>query len=63
MIAPLSMNTSSIIISAAFMIFMTLLFLWFLRSRWQLERIEGIVLLLLYVIFLCYVFFSSRGTV
>ena len=39
------------------------LFLLFIRSRWQLERIEGALLLLLYVIFLCYVFFASRGTV
>jgi Ca2+/Na+ antiporter len=42
---------------------MTVLFLWFLRSRWQLERIEGMVLLLLYIIFLCYVFYASRGAV
>lgn len=63
MIGPLSISTSSIIISTAFLIFMTVLFLWFLRSRWQLERIEGMVLLLLYVIFLCYVFYASRGAV
>jgi Ca2+/Na+ antiporter len=63
MIAPLSITNASIMISTAFMISMTVLFLWFLRSRWQLERTEGIILLLLYVIFLSYVFFAGRGTV
>lgn len=63
MIAPLSITNASIMLSTAFMLSMTVLFLWFLRSRWQLERTEGIILLLLYVIFLSYVFFAGRGTV
>jgi len=63
MITPLNVTTSSIVISTGFMIVIAVLFLLFIRSRWQLERREGIVLLLLYVIFLCYVFFSNRGTV
>jgi cation:H+ antiporter len=63
MITPLTVTTSSIVISTGFMIAIAVLFLLFIRSRWQLERREGIVLLLLYVIFLCYVFFSNRGTV
>ncbi|MDX1777724.1 MAG: calcium/sodium antiporter [Thermodesulfobacteriota bacterium] len=61
MITPLTITTSSIVISTGFMILMTVLFLLFIRSRWQLERMEGSLLLLLYVIFLCYVFFSNRG--
>ena len=61
MITPLTITTSSIVISTGFMILMTVLFLLFIRSRWQLERMEGILLLLLYVVFLCYVFFSNRG--
>jgi Ca2+/Na+ antiporter len=62
MITPLTLTTSSIVISTGFMILMTVLFLFFIRSRWQLERMEGILLLLLYVIFLGYLFFSNRGT-
>jgi cation:H+ antiporter len=62
-ITPLTITTSGIVISTGFMILMTVLFLLFIRSRWQLERAEGILLLLLYVIFLCCVFFSNRGTV
>jgi cation:H+ antiporter len=60
-INPLS-ATAGIGISTAFMIIMTVLFLLFIRSRWQLERMEAIVLLLLYGAFLGYVFFASRGT-
>ena len=63
MITPLTITTSGIVISTGFMILMTGLFLLFIRSRWQLERMEGILLLTLYVMFLCYVFFSNRGTV
>jgi cation:H+ antiporter len=63
MLTPLTITTSSIVISTGFMLLMTVLFLLFIRSRWQIERMEGILLVLLYVIFLCYVFFSNRGAV
>jgi len=62
MITPLTITTSSIVISTGFMIVMIVIFQLFIRSRWQLERMEGILLLFLYVIFLCYIFFSNRGT-
>ncbi|MCK5255267.1 MAG: calcium/sodium antiporter [Deltaproteobacteria bacterium] len=55
-ISPLAVIKSTIFISAPFMIFMTLLFLFFMLSRKQLERIEAIILLLLYGFFLSYMF-------
>jgi len=55
-ISPLSIIKSTIFISAPCMIFMTLLFLFFMRSRRQIERIEAIILLLLYGAFLSYMF-------
>ncbi len=55
-ISPLAVIKSTIFLSAPFMIFMTLLFLFFMRSRRQIERIEAIILLLLYGVFLSYMF-------
>ena len=55
-ISPLSIIKSTILVSAPFMIFMTLLFLFFIWSRWQIERLEAIIFLLLYGAFLSYMF-------
>lgn len=55
-ISPLTVIKSTILVSAPFMIIMTLLFLFFIRSRWQLERIKAIIFLLLYAAFLSYIF-------
>ena len=55
-ISPLSIIRSTILVSAPFMIFLTILFLFFIRSRWQIERIEAIIFLLLYCTFLSYMF-------
>ena len=55
-ISPLTVIKSTVFVSAPFMIFMTLLFLFFMRSRKQIERTEAIILLLLYGGFLSYVF-------
>ena len=55
-ISPLSIIKSTIFVSAPFMIFITLLFLFFIWSRWQIERIEAIIFLLLYAAFLSYMF-------
>jgi cation:H+ antiporter len=61
-ISPLAITKATILTAAPFMIAMTVLFLVFIRSRWQLERIEAILFLFLYGVFLGYIFFSSRGT-
>jgi len=58
-ISPPSIIKSTIFVSAPFMIFITLLFLLFIRSRWQIGRIEAIILLLLYGTFLSYMFFCG----
>lgn len=55
-ISPLSIIRSTILVSAPFMIFLTILLLFFIWSRWQIERVEAIVLLLLYGVFLSYMF-------
>ena len=54
-ISPLSVIKSTVVITAPFMIVMTILFLLFIRSRWKIERIEGIIFLLLYGAFLVYI--------
>ncbi len=58
-ISPLSVIRSTIIVSAPFMIVMTILFLIFIRSRWKIERIEAVIFLLLYGAFLSYIFLSG----
>ena len=53
-ISPLSVIKSTVVVTAPFMIVMTILFLIFIRSRWKIERIEAIIFLLLYGAFLGY---------
>jgi cation:H+ antiporter len=60
-ISPLAITQATMLTAAPFMIAMTVLFLVFIRSRWQLERIEAILFLLLYGVFLGYIFFSNSG--
>ena len=54
-ISPLSVIKSTVVVTAPFMIVMTILFLIFIRSRWKIERIEAIIFLLLYSAFLGYI--------
>jgi len=61
-ISPLAITKATIHTAAPFMVFMTVLFLVFMRSRWHLEPIESILFLLLYGLFLGYIFFSSSKT-
>ena len=61
-ISPLAITKATILTAAPFMVAMTLLFLVFIRSRWHLERLEAILFLLLYGVFLGYIFFSNSGT-
>ena len=61
-LSPLTITRATILTAAPFMVAMTVLFLLFIRSRWQLERLEAILFLLLYAIFLGYIFFTSSGT-
>jgi cation:H+ antiporter len=57
LIFPLSVIKSTIYYNAPFMILMCIMLLVFLKSGWELRRIEGIVFLLLYTLFLTVLFF------
>ncbi len=61
-ISPLAVSRGVILMPAFFMIAMTILFLIFIRSRWQLERYEAILFLFLYGVFLCYMFLVGGVT-
>ncbi|MDI6885056.1 MAG: calcium/sodium antiporter [archaeon] len=56
MIAPLSVIKSTIFYTAPSMIFMSLLLLIFIKSKWEISRKEGIVFLILYTLFLTVLF-------
>jgi cation:H+ antiporter len=59
LIFPLSVIKSTILYSAPFMIFMCIMLLVFLKSDCNIRRIEGIVFLLLYALFLAVLFFKN----
>lgn len=59
LIFPLSIIESTLVYTTPFMIFMTLLLLIFVKSQWELGRIEGIVLLILYIAFMSFLFYNS----
>jgi cation:H+ antiporter len=58
-IHPLAIINFTIYYAAPFMIFMSILLLLFLRSGWKINRLEGIILLLLYIIFISSLFFTN----
>ncbi|MBS3101855.1 calcium/sodium antiporter [Candidatus Woesearchaeota archaeon] len=58
-IHPLNVVNFTLYYSAPFMIFMGILLLAFIRSYWRIRRVEGIVFLVLYVLFLASLFFVS----
>jgi len=57
LISPLSVMKSTIFYTVPFMIFMSILFLIFIRSYWRIRRIEAIIFLGLYVLFIASLFF------
>lgn len=56
LIFPLSIAESTLLFAAPFMIFTSLLLLIFIKSQWELRRMEGMALLALYVIFMALLF-------
>jgi len=56
LIFPLSIIKSTLSYSAPFMIFMSLLLLTFIKSHWEIRRIEGIIFLVLYTVFMILLF-------
>ncbi len=59
LILPLQIIKSTIYYVAPFMIFMSILLLTFIRSKWRIRKIEGIIFLILYVIFMILLFVNG----
>ncbi len=57
LIYPLSIIKTTLYFTAPFMIFISILLLFFVWRNWEIRRIEGIILLVLYLIFLILLFF------
>lgn len=55
---PLSIIKSTLFYTAPFMIFMSLLLLFFIRSQWEIRRIEGTVFIVLYLTFMTLLFLN-----
>lgn len=58
LISPLTLGSTVIYFLAPFMIFISLLLVYFLRTKWKVSRTEGIILLILYVLFILAIFFG-----
>jgi cation:H+ antiporter len=56
---PVSIQRITLLFIAPFMIFMTILLLIFIKSQWELRRIEGVVFLVLYATFMTFLFSTS----
>jgi cation:H+ antiporter len=52
LIFPLEITKISISFTIPFMIFVSIIFLWFINTHWEIRKIEGIALILLYALFL-----------
>ena len=59
LIFPLAVIKSTVYYNAPFMIFMSILLLIFIRTDWEIRRIEGIAFLLLYSLFVIVLFYPS----
>ncbi|NPE28049.1 calcium/sodium antiporter [Methanococcoides sp. SA1] len=58
---PLEITGLSIMFTIPFMIMISVVLLWFIHTHWEIRRIEGIALLLLYLIFLILLFSFGVG--
>ncbi len=56
---PLEITGLSIMFTIPFMIMISVVLLWFINTHWEIRRIEGIALILLYLIFLISLFRSD----
>jgi len=59
LIFPLAVIKSTVYYNAPFMIFMSILLLIFIRTNWEIRRIEGIAFLLLYSLFVTVLFYTT----
>ena len=56
LIFPITIIKSTLYLSAPFMILMSILLLIFIKSNWELRRIEGLIFIILYVVFMIILF-------
>ncbi|MGM0770211.1 MAG: calcium/sodium antiporter [Halobacteriota archaeon] len=61
LVFPLEIAAMSIMFTIPFMIIISIVFLWFINTHWEIRRIEGISLIVLYVIFLILLFTSGMA--
>ena len=59
LILPLKVISSTIVFTGPFMILMSILLLVFIKSYWQIKRIEGTIFLILYTVFIMLLFFNG----
>jgi cation:H+ antiporter len=53
-IFPLAITSVTLVVIAPFMIVMTVLLLVFVKTHWELSRLEGVALLVLYILFMAF---------
>jgi len=58
-ITPLFVSTSIILFMAPFMIAMSFLLLFFIKSHWQIRKMEGVLFLCLYIAFIAFIFMKG----
>ena len=58
-IFPLSIAEASLFYTGLFMIFMSILLLFFIKSQWEIRRTEGIIFIILYSVFMTILFLRS----
>ncbi|MEL4304803.1 calcium/sodium antiporter [Methanococcoides sp. LMO-2] len=61
LVFPLEIAAMSIMFTIPFMIMISVVLLWFINTHWEIRRIEGIALIVLYVIFLILLFTSGMA--
>ncbi len=59
LIFPLSIIKSTVLFTTPFMLFVSLLLLIFIKSQWEIRRLEGIIFITLYSLFMIFLFFSN----
>jgi cation:H+ antiporter len=59
LISPLSVIKQTIFYTAPFMVFMSILLLVFIRGNWRIKKIEGNIILVLYVLFIASLIFLN----
>jgi len=62
LIMPLAVGKLTLLITAPFMVIASLMLLFFIKSQWQIHRVEGLAFIAVYTIFLLIVFFARNSS-